>query len=362
MRHRFGDIIDIVRISGLKGLGHLVAHSRHVKRYARPFAVMNSILALEKCDLNGPLLSKAGLGIATQQNLDPSTLSTICEYLYETGILARASPGVYKAKQRRQFEFLLQAMYACYAYHQPAHAMDRLLTKEYRYGRDVVRDDQYDALASAALTSMFSYGFSHRVLKTVGARSVLDLGCGTGQYLAYLRQHGFPGSLYGVDVSEQAISHGQQEGFEADTVRLLIGDIFDIPAIAARIPAPSLDVISFMFVLHEFEDEQVQRILKAIKDIYRHPRILLTELIARSSEEVRTARRSLFPELKFVHQLSRQILRTPVQWKRLFAASGFCPVVEMANDLTQHVCLLFSPESDFKPGTVGRHTPPRSDT
>ena len=104
-----------------------------------------------------------------------------------------------------------------------------------------------------------------------------------------------------------------------------------------------IDIISFMFVLHEFEEEQVRTILKTVKETYPQSQILLTDLIGRSSEEVKKESRTAFPELKFVHQLSKQILRTPTEWKELFSQANFKPTIETTNQLTNQLSVLFTP-------------------
>ena len=338
------DIIGILSISGIDGFWKLINHSRKLKKYARDFALMNSLIALEKCDLNMLLLSDDGLDIVSQEALDSSTLSTICEYLYEIRILEMKSPGIYKAKNKKQFQSLLQAMYACFAYHEPVQSMDKLLKKVYVYGKEVTRNDQYDAIASAGITSKFSYGLSKRVLDRVQACSLMDLGCGTGEFLFYLGENRFHGKLYGIDISEGAIAQGRKNGFESGNIGLFVGDIFDLSDCIRDSGAGSVDVFSFMFVLHEFDDEQVRIILRNIKNEYPKSKVLLTELIRQSSEETRKASSTLFPELKFVHRLSKQILRTPTEWEELFSEASFKMDAGIVNTLTNQMCFVFTQE------------------
>src|SRR5436305_14780828 len=98
------DIAEIIKTSGWSGLWRLIEHSNNLKKYARDFALINALLALEKCDLNRLFLSSTGLDISSQTTFDHLTLSAICEYMHETGILTISSSGNYKAKNKRQFE------------------------------------------------------------------------------------------------------------------------------------------------------------------------------------------------------------------------------------------------------------------
>ena len=193
---------------------------------------------------------------------------------------------------------------------------------------------------------MFSYGFSYDVLKTAAARNLLDLGCGTGEYLAFLERQGFPGRLYGLDLADDAISEGKRRGFESKRVELLVGDMLDLRRSLRHISDDSIDVVSIMFVLHEFGDEGVESVLTSLRQGCPGARVLLTELAARTGDETRKASRTVFPELKFVHQLSKQVLRTAAQWKEYFSRAGFGVAAEKKNHLTSQICILFEPEGN----------------
>jgi SAM-dependent methyltransferase len=70
---------------------------------------------------------------------------------------------------------------------------------------------------------------------------VLDLGCGRGEALALLRDHGIPGR--GVDSSERMVQLCRERGLEAEA-----GDLFEV---LAGLPAESLaGVVSFHVIEH----------------------------------------------------------------------------------------------------------------
>lgn len=339
---RLADLLSLCRITGIKQLLGLARHSRCLKRDTRRFAIMHCIIALEKTGLSGQLLAREGLSVDASQGFDRAILATVCEYLFETDVLSQTSPTTYRAKQPDEYRRMLESIYATMAYLEPIQQLDRLITGDLQYGRDVARDDKYDAIASATLTSLFSYGFSWNVLKRAGAGNLIDLGCGTGEYLVFLRRQGFKGKLYGLDLAEDAINEGRRLGYESSDTALFVGDVFDLASALAQLHPRPDDVFSLMFVLHEFNDEQVGRILAGIKKACPQPRVLLTELIGQTSEETRLANKTVLPELKFVHQLSNQILRTPARWKSLFHAAGYQVELEIKNELVSQMCLLFS--------------------
>jgi SAM-dependent methyltransferase len=230
------------------------------------------------------------------------------------------------------------------AYNQPIRQLDRLLRGDDRYGVDVARDDEYDAMASEDLTSRFCYGFTTRMLLETNCASVLDLGCGTGAFPAYLARHTKLPALIGVDVSERAIAEGRRRGYESGPVRLLVGDATALEATAAGLKATP-DIVSMMFVLHEFDDDRAARIVGSIHRAFPRARILLTEMILRESGEALARNKTPLPELKYVHQLSRQIVRSGEAWVRLFDRSNYRLDRRDEHQLSSTQCLLFSPAS-----------------
>ena len=337
------DVVEIIRISGLRGFRRLLRHSRCVKGFGAPFALMHCLIALEKAGLCTALREPHGLDIAPKKNDDGSALAATCEYLYERGVLARSGSHTYRVRDSRQFEQLTEAMHACLAYHEPVNALDKLISGELSYGEHVARDDKYDALASATLTSIFSYGFAHRVLPSSGVPSLLDCGCGTGEFLPFLRRNGFDGRLFGLDLAPAAIERGRAMGFETPDVTLFVGDVLHLGDALSDMGSAAIDVFSFMFVLHEFERGAIGTILTSIRECCPKAGVLLTELERRSSDDMKRANRSMLPELKLVHLISRQILRLADEWRALFATHGFKAATERRNGLTNQICILFKP-------------------
>ena len=336
-----GDILELVRVSGWRGALELAAHSRRLRRSTRECLIVMGLAALEKVGLADTMLTPAGLDLDAHPELDRHSLGAICEYLFEVGVLAQSGPSIYRARNALRYRGLLEVMYAYYAYHEPLHGLDRLISGEWRYGREVARDDRYDAVASADLTSKFSYQFSAELLAGRPFETLVDLGCGTGGYCVYLADRFPRARLWGIDQAAAAIDRGKLEGNESERVALRVGDM-TAPA-SLGLDGERIDVFSIMFVLHELSDEMVARVLDGVRSAQPRASVLLTELIGKSSREVRRERRRIFPELKVVHQLSHQILRAPEEWIELFARAGLRPAAERRHALTNHVALLFSP-------------------
>ena len=346
---RIGDIIGLLRLAGPRGLRRLRINAGSLKKYVRPYAVIDCLVALEQEGLLAPLRA-AGIDTSARAGVDRRVLETVLEYLFENDLVARRDGTRYEVADPRRFDATLEAMYACLAYRAPGHAMGDLLGGRLRYGRDVARSDKYDAIASATLTSKFSYGFARSLILKSGADSVLDVGCGTGQFLAYLADSGFPGQLYGMDLADDAIAAGRAEQAPRPSVQLFVGDARRLRDAASRHGVRSVALVSFMFVMHEFDDEMVGAVTAGIAEAFPQARLLLTELIDRSSDELRRTRETtVFPELKLVHRLSNQVLRSRTEWVTLLSRFGYEVAAESRNDTANHLGLLLERRSGALP-------------
>ncbi len=120
------------------------------------------------------------------------------------------------------------------------------------------KKDYYATTKSKLQRTYAEYNYHLRyVLETVPkSASVLELGCGPGLLLDYLRGQGFE-SLDGVDISEEQVAIASELG-----LNVTCADVFDF------LPAKSLQydvVIAFDFVEHFSKDE----LLDLFEMIYR---------------------------------------------------------------------------------------------
>ena len=331
------------RIAGYSDTVGLWRHSRTLASSVRNHIVLDVLIALEKCGLLAELGTQHGVTPALA-GFDPVQLEAALEYLTEAEILEQLGRGRFRARKLREFPRLRSAVYAAMAYNQPIRQLHRLIRGDERYGVGISRDDQYDAMASEDITSRFYYGFSMRTLLATNCASVLDLGCGTGAFPAYLARHTDLTELIGVDVSDRAVAEGRRRGYESGPVRLLVGDAMALEITAAKLKnAP--EIVSMMFVLHEFDDEGVGRILGSVHRAFPLARILLTEMILRQTEEALARNSTALPELRYVHQLSRQVVRSRDEWVRLFDRSSYRLDRRDEHQLSSTQCLVFSPSN-----------------
>jgi ubiquinone/menaquinone biosynthesis C-methylase UbiE len=341
---RWRDVWTMFRIAGYRNTVELWRHSKTLASVVRSHVVIDLLIALEQCGLLAELGTRHGVTPAALEGFDAVQLRAALEYLTEVEILEQPGRGHFRVRKLREFPRLRSAVHAAMAYNQPIRQLHRLIRGDDRYGVEVSRDDQYDAMASEDLTSRFSYGFTARTLLRTKCASLLDLGCGTGAFPAYLAKHTDLTELVGVDVSDRAIAEGRRRGYESGPVRLVVGDAMALESTAAKLKAAP-EIVSMMFVLHEFDDAGVGRILESIHRAFPRARFLLTEMILRDTGEAYARNKTALPELRYVHQLSQQVVRSRDAWVYLFNRSNYQLARWDEHQLSNTQCLVFSPSS-----------------
>jgi O-antigen chain-terminating methyltransferase len=83
-------------------------------------------------------------------------------------------------------------------------------------------------------------------------RSVLDIGCGRGEFLEMMRSHGIPAR--GIDLSEESIATCRHKGLEAETA--------DLFAYLADLPEASLDGIFCSQVVEHLPPDRLPEMIK----------------------------------------------------------------------------------------------------
>ena len=100
-----------------------------------------------------------------------------------------------------------------------------------------------------------------------GKRSVLDIGCGRGEFLQLMREAGVPAR--GVDLDAESVALCRNKGLEAET-----GDVFDVLAAA---PAGYYDGIFAAQVIEHMTPHQVPRLVKLCGERLRSGGTLILE-------------------------------------------------------------------------------------
>jgi SAM-dependent methyltransferase len=107
--------------------------------------------------------------------------------------------------------------------------MTELLKGNVRYGKDVHRNGEALGRHCAVAFHYFGTGVALEALASLGANTVLDLGCGGGQFLIDACQRNPKLRGIGLDISADAIDFARKLVDKAglsDRIKLVVGDAF----------------------------------------------------------------------------------------------------------------------------------------
>jgi SAM-dependent methyltransferase len=129
------------------------------------------------------------------------------------------------------------------------------------------------------------------LLKSVGGKNVLDLGCGTGRHAIVLAREGF--KVFGLDIAgtpiEVAKERLQQEGLEAE---VRVGNFYE------KLPYEDniFDGVISTMAIHHARVYRIKRAIKEIKRVLRPRGILMIEVPANDPQRVRVKNRPKWVE------------------------------------------------------------------
>jgi SAM-dependent methyltransferase len=127
-------------------------------------------------------------------------------------------------------------------------------------------------------------------LREVGARSILELGCGTGNDAARLAREGY--ALTAIDLSAEAIAQARTES-GSDT-NFLVADM------ASPLPFPdgSFDAVMSNVALHMFSDRVTRSVFAEVTRVIRLGGLFLFHVNALEDRPLRELRRPVEQELE----------------------------------------------------------------
>jgi SAM-dependent methyltransferase len=265
---------------------------------------------------------------AEAQSLDLRILRLLCDYLYGLKILNRAGEEyTFDAEGELIYESLAGAYHVVYAYEDMIHNLEPLLRREKTYGVDVRRRPEAMVRGSGSIGRLLAFPMMSDAVRRHRFQRVLDLGCGDASFLIYLCQHNPDLHGCGLDIEHEAIALSRQRLEEHNLqsrVELVEGDIFEIGALAPRLPA--IDVATSVYVLHEFQDRIVE-VLTRFRATFPGLPLLMCEVIRHTPEELRQRPGNIL-EIQLFHELSNQHLFTLAEWRRMFEEAGFANIDE----------------------------------
>jgi 2-ketoarginine methyltransferase len=299
-------------------------------RYARGYMVSQCMSGLLNLGFFQMLSDDKKIDIdlyAAENNLDKKILKSVCEYLYSLRILKKYEDAYMLDSEGKRLSDLSQGVFDfLYAYAPLFHDLGPLLKKEKTYGRDIFRREKFVAKGSAGITRYLPFPMAEDIIKTYGFRRILDLGCGSGEFLISLCEKNDDIKCYGVDISGEAIFFAREKVSEAgkgDKINLSVNSIFELDEIAKK--WDDVEVLVSMFVLHEFLFEGKERVitlLRRLKKNFPGRYLIVCELCKEPLESLRK-RPTAIAEHHLFHALSNQGVITFEEWKDIFREAGY---------------------------------------
>ncbi|MEH2300181.1 MAG: methyltransferase domain-containing protein [Nostoc sp.] len=130
-------------------------------------------------------------------------------------------------------------------------------------------------------------------LKSANVKTVLDLGCGTGNDVLRLVRQGF--TVIGVDFSDEAVQQGHEKA-----KKLGLSAQFVVADMAKRLPFDSatLDAVMSNVAIHMFSDQITRQLFKEIRRIVRPNGLFVFHVNSTEDALVRTERHPPIREIE----------------------------------------------------------------
>ena len=321
-------LLDLVNSIGPQRLIGIRKVHKGMLSFGRSYMLMHSMSALRRIGFFDVLNERGVLRLdefAKEKDLNPAALKALCNYLYSLRILNRTTKGFVLAKKGRSLlDYCLGTFDFIYAY---APIFERLEQLLYAKNGDAValRRGEYVARATTEVSRWLPLPIVKTIVKRRGFKRVLDLGCGSGEFLIELcRENVLEG--VGIDISADAVKYAQSNIASSGIngkISVLQGDIFNLGGLIGRIG--SFDVATGMFVLHEFLSEGRDRVVQLLLEFrghFPHTPLIISEVCKFFPSSLRK-RRSALAEHHLFHLLSDQGLATLTGWRKIFRDAGY---------------------------------------
>jgi SAM-dependent methyltransferase len=274
---------------------------------------------------------------ASELSLEESVLQSLVDYLVGQGLLKPGEGGlVLTEKGGNYWNYVTRGVLTCYVggYNPLLCQLGPLLRKEIdlhdprldRLGRLVAVGSGHSLLGNGTVPWVLT------VIKHLGGKCVLDLGCGAGQFLNQLALQWPDGSGIGIDMDPHAIAEARRVAAEygvGDRLTFHLAKLSAEPMDLSEDVKQKVDVLTAMYILHEFRgrggDESIVAVLASLRQQFPGRKLLMVEGTRADPLELNATPPRTFGQLdySFLHPLSRQgPLLTPPEWEELIGQAG----------------------------------------
>lgn len=322
-------LYDLIKTLGIRHLLRMRKVHVGMLKYARNYMTSQCICALLNLGFFDKMAKRGRINLnlyAKERGVDTEILRSVCDYLYSLKILKKNNDDyMLDSKGRNIVTFSLGTFNFIYAYAPLFENLESLLKQEKLYNIHVLRRQKFVAKASADTEKWLPFPIVKNIIEKYRFKKILDLGCGSGEFLIYLCKDSSL-TCYGIDISKEAIMYGKQllneKGMDGRII-LSVCDIFEVEEIARN--WGNADVITCMFVLHEFlyrGNEKVIELLTKLKRYFEGKHLIICELCKKSAELLRR-KPTAIAEHHLFHALSNQRIITASEWKNIFRRADY---------------------------------------
>jgi SAM-dependent methyltransferase len=278
--------------------------------------------------------------VARELELDAKILDSLFEYLHGAQLLEFKNGSYSKTlKGKRYFNVYTRGVLNIYlgAYDEVLSSLEPLLKKKMKLDDPKLdRSTRHAAAGTAFATCVNTIPKVVELIKNYEFNCVLDLGCGTGDFLIQLCRENTKLRAIGVDMSTDALAQARDSSKQFDVdgrIQFKTATIGkeEIPLTSQEMK--DVDLLTSMYMVHELGRDGRGAIIELIvklKKQFSGKKLLLIEVEdfdpkLNSSEELAHYGRM---DYRLIHILSRQGLPRPqMDWHGIFKDAG-CAVVE----------------------------------
>ena len=274
---------------------------------------------------------------AKELRLDHEILRSLIEYLVGRGLMHPDGDGYSLSEKGRPYwNYITRGVLISHVagYNPLLTRLGPLLRKEIdidspcldRVGRLVALGAGYTIVGNGVVP------WAIDVIRQIGGKCVMDLGCGAGDFLIQMALQWPDGKGVGIDADADAIAEAQKKA-EAHGVSnrvdflhaRLSADPLDIPSdLSGRV-----DVITAMYILHEFGGhggaDSISQVIAWLRREFPGRKLLMFEGTRADPVKLSLSPPRTYGQLdySFIHPISRQgPLRTPEEWQLIVEKAG----------------------------------------
>jgi SAM-dependent methyltransferase len=229
--------------------------------------------------------------------------------------------------------------------------LKELLKGEMEYGKAIHRDDVWMAIGSSQIVQWLPIPVVTNWLSTGQCRSLLDIGCGAGDFLGHLNHLLKDCRLVGADRSPEIVQLAKTKNPGAggnEHIRYYVADAMsEVDMDRLRADVPQTDAITIMFVLHELVyvgRDVALKFLTNLRRAYPSAQLFVCEIM-RPTLEKRAEIRS-GSELLLYHALSHQHPLSLEDWTKLFTQAGYKTEESKTFELMSQAYFKLTPHSE----------------